>query len=151
MNDTNPLHSVVNKVLETWAMVFVDPLNEDTSSAFANYTDIACSAILFKGVIEGKLLVIAPKELAVTIATNVLGCDPEDVSEESVSDVMKELANVIGGNFVTEAYGTDTAFEIVPPIYSSFNKEQFVEFNNSTNSVKVMADNFPMAVGFNVG
>jgi len=58
--------------------------------------------IRLDGEVSLVLKVLLPKDLALNLASDFLGSDPDEVTDEALFDLMKELANMIGGNTVTE-------------------------------------------------
>ena len=98
MECLSALKSAISEVLETmfFTSVEFDQLDESHQSDYYRSTKIS----LFS---EGKNLNITfclMESFAKMISANFIGIDEEDVAEEEVEDVMRELTNMIGGNYM---------------------------------------------------
>lgn len=103
------------KVLEDWAMMLVEE-STAAQNPFNSELPIYVSSMHFEGVIDGKISILAQKPFLQILARNLLGIDSEETpSEQESEDAFKEMANVVLGNFLTEAYGPDTPFVLTNP------------------------------------
>ncbi len=119
MNENNikeALDKVATVVLEDWAMAFV---GETPEGFTASETTIPVEAsVMFSGNIgvSGQLFVMADHALAETVCRSVLGMDgDEELDIISKIDALKELVNVLGGHFLTEAFGKTPVFQLSAP------------------------------------
>lgn len=48
-----------------------------------------------------RLLVWTPPEVARELAANILSCEPEDLSEDDVTDAYREMLNMVAGSVLT--------------------------------------------------
>lgn len=114
-------------VLENWAMMLVDIPDESSPPAFsadgglfradAHFTD--------EESVEGEVRIFCNGAAASIICRNVMGMDEdEEVDEQQVEDILKELANVFAGHFVTEQYGIDAPFHLSPPSVRKISVEE---------------------------
>jgi CheY-specific phosphatase CheX len=91
------LEMVIFNVLET--MFFVIPERYETK-------DISGSGIEGKIVLTGEtkvsLYIFMPNGLGLTLASNFLGKEREDIDDSEVLDLAREMVNMIGGNLVTK-------------------------------------------------
>lgn len=54
-----------------------------------------------KGAEKVRIWVWSPPELAMELASNILSCDPDEVSEEDLLDSYREMLNMVAGNVLT--------------------------------------------------
>ena len=110
---SHPLAATSVRVLEDWAMMMVEPGEVMPGECGGR---VLVATVQFKGVVDGKVQIVASDEFARTLAANVLGIssDDESIGEYSV-DSLKELGNILTGNFLTEDYGADNVFTLSMP------------------------------------
>lgn len=72
--------------------------------------------ISFTGPVSGSLAIECDGRFMTSLAANVLGLDEEDLSEEADKiDALKELVNIICGNFITSLGGSRAVFDLTIP------------------------------------
>ncbi len=113
MNEfVHPVKKVVAHVLEEWAMMMVDPAS-DPLNAFQPDAPLLQAIAKYEGVFHGTLTIICQSSFLDNLAHNVLGIESLDpISEEERWDALREFANIVSGNFLVEAYGDDTVFDL---------------------------------------
>lgn len=47
------------------------------------------------------VFLLLPKDLGISLASNFLGVEPQEVSNDQLLDLIREMTNMIGGNLVT--------------------------------------------------
>lgn len=100
-------------VLEDWAMMMVEPLAPGTCS-FLGDDQCRIVEVDIVGPKNALLSIACQPKFLLNVARNVLGHDDdEEVPDEVLCDALKELANVVAGNFVTELYGKDDAYRLL--------------------------------------
>lgn len=108
----HPIRKVTAFVLSEWAMMLVEPGGNpeelfDTSAPFFRVS------AYYKGVFDGDLTIICQAPFLDLLARNVLGMDSEEtVGIDEQWDALRELANIVSGNYLVEAYGTETVFDL---------------------------------------
>jgi hypothetical protein len=109
------LEKVALFVIEDWAMMLSEivpaPMFEASRSFYI-------AEMNFKGEQGevGTIALLAQLPFMDALARNLLGLDSDDeVDEAQAMDGLREMANVVTGHFVTEAYGVDEAFELLSP------------------------------------
>ncbi len=98
--------------LESLAMMFLVP-EEDSPMAHDNCN--AYATVGFEGPVRGALVVGVSEGLMPELAANMLGVDADSATELQQVDALKELANVICGNLLPEAFGSQLVFHVSPP------------------------------------
>jgi CheY-specific phosphatase CheX len=145
MNNTqilSTLKSTAAAVLENAAFLFVD----DDPVDIREHSYIG-GAIKFKGVSTGNVQLWVTKEVADSIARNMLGYDDYDiVSEQKRVDALKEMLNMVTGNLLIDLYGDDDVFELeIPELLESCNVSRMPEF-----AVVISAESIPVMVGMDL-
>jgi CheY-specific phosphatase CheX len=106
------LHNSLNEVLEK--MFFVEALGEcATPSGDSPAADIAVT-LAFQGEPSGSFLLRLTTVAARQIAADFLGLDEEEVSDTRISEVVRELANMICGSVLSRVENTAT-FNLCEP------------------------------------
>lgn len=73
--------------------------------------------VVFRGQLDGTLLVALPRELARDLGSAMLGAEAETLTNELLDDVGGELANVICGALLTRD-GSVHQYSLLPPLVS---------------------------------
>ena len=146
-SNEHALNITALKVLEDWAMMLVDSEEEVT---FPSDQDLLCSTISFKGVIDGEVSILAPKSFVTTLACNVLGVEESEASDDEKRDAFCEMNNVLTGNFLTEAYGADTVFDVILPQVREIQERDLNSLLQSRVVFRFLADSQPVAFTFKV-
>jgi chemotaxis protein CheY-P-specific phosphatase CheC len=141
------LNRIAVKVLEDWAMMLVD-IDEEVS--FSEGSEYLVSTIVFKGIINGEVSIVAPESFLSTLAGNVLGIDENEATQEEKEDAFREMNNVLTGNFLTEAYGADIVFDVILPTIKQANAIDLKSLLESRVVFKCSADSNPVACTFKV-
>jgi len=77
--------------------------------------------VRFTGPLAGRLVLNVSRGVLPGVAGNMLGIEPEEVSESDSLDALGELANVICGNVLPEIAGDRAMFDLsrpAPPVTS---------------------------------
>lgn len=75
------------------------------------------SSVIFKGPVEGRLVVNAYGNVMGPLASNMLGI--EEAAAGQQQDALGEIANVICGNVLPEIAGSTAVFDIDSPCFSA--------------------------------
>jgi CheY-specific phosphatase CheX len=101
--------AVIGRIVGEAAFMFADPLDPSARPRQEEWNALGVR-ITFSGDASGEFRLWAPASLARSIAANMLGLDPGvSIAEEKLVDALKEIVNIIVGNFLTEMYGTGIA------------------------------------------
>jgi chemotaxis protein CheY-P-specific phosphatase CheC len=143
------LSRVSLKVLEDWAMMLVDPVQEGSTEELFGDNSLMESSVTFHGAHNGKVLIVAPKTFLAQLSDNLLGEeDRESLGCSAEEDGFKEMANVLAGNLLTEAFGDKVVFDLMSPEVSPIEKDTFSELMKSNETVFFVADDLPISVTF---
>ena len=147
---TNPLHDVTVRILEDWAMMLVED-SSVTPELFEKDKPFIFSSIEFSGEFNGIIGITFQKPFIVQIARNVLGIsEDQEPSAAEINDAAAELANVVTGNFLTEAYGEDLAFKVVAPRIREVQSHSITQLFNGPQCCCVTGDGIPVVTSMTV-
>lgn len=133
------------RILEDWAMMMVEPSSAEEFSE-ADAPAHMVSVIRFTGKVNGEYRIWCGDEFAATLATNLLGL-MEDASNEEKLDSLREMANVLCGNILTELYGTDSVFDLkIPEIVTPV--DDTPEGWQQEETIWLLGDDAPLAMTF---
>ncbi len=106
------LSRVAEEVMEKLAFMMSFPEAEE---AAGSDEPLAAASISFSGAFKGILIVAVSAQMLPRLTGNMLGLDDDEkTTEEQQQDALKELINVICGNFLPDI-GKQDAFHIEPP------------------------------------
>jgi CheY-specific phosphatase CheX len=128
-------------------------LAEEVSKPEARFdasTPVLLSWVEMKGSFEGAVSILTQEGFLRTLAANLLGMAEGDVTPEDEKDAFREMGNVLAGNFLTEAYGTDLAFDVTPPQVNEVSYAEFEKASNRPVSFFFVADELPVMVSFSI-
>ncbi len=103
--------------------------------------------VAYNGYKKGNIGIIAPIELCIEMAANVLGVDEENGNcLNDAKDTLEELANVVCGQFLTSAYGNEPTFNLSPPSISESDELTWIEVCEKDNSLAFMVEDTPVLI-----
>lgn len=138
------LGRIAETMLSGWGMMLVDP--SDSGNAIFDETEpFLLASAVYASVFSGDVVVICQQPLAEALTRNLLGLDFDaDVSDDDIRDALKELANVVSGNFVTEAFGEEAVFDLPSIEVKTCGKSEIARFLG-TDTIYYLADDMPIA------
>ena len=107
------LTDVTSEVLETMFFALPEPLLDSDLQEQQITFDIRGS-ISLGGPQKLQLNLFLPKQMASELAANLLGLEPDEIDDEALLDTVREMTNMIAGNFVNRM-GEDAGFEMGIP------------------------------------
>jgi CheY-specific phosphatase CheX len=114
----SPLLTAATSTFESLALLFaeVPPSGAQASAPLTHAVRVA-----FAGPCAGALDVAVSDDLAVALAANMLGLDPEAVRADAGvrQDAVGELANVVCGNVLPLVAGREAVFHLAAPVARS--------------------------------
>ncbi|MDZ4785850.1 MAG: chemotaxis protein CheX [bacterium] len=141
---------VSTKILEDWGMMLVDE-EANAKAMFDPNQKYYVSVVAFKGhgTIDGNYSVICQSPFINALASNLLGVD-DPLTEEQKADALKEMSNVLTGNLITEFYGADVSFDLLPPESFTMDPELAFTILDSKRTLAFCADDTPVAISFSL-
>lgn len=109
---TTTLTTVLSDVLANLAFMFTDD-GELEAPVGERWLE---TMISYEGPMSGLLHLTCTETFATQLAANLLGADSgEETTHQESNDAVKEFMNVICGQYVTAAYGTEEVFNLSIP------------------------------------
>jgi CheY-specific phosphatase CheX len=75
-----------------------------------------CSSVKLEGLDSLTLHILLPKALAMKLASDFLGREHDEITAEALLDMMKEMANMIGGNLITRMENSNNLALNIPKV-----------------------------------
>ncbi len=109
---TATLTTVLSEVLANLAFMFTDD-GEFDAPVGERWLE---TTISYEGSTSGSLLLVCTGTFTQQLAANLLGvASSEETTEQESNDAVREFMNVVCGQFVTAAYGTEDVFNLTIP------------------------------------
>ncbi len=109
------LGGVIARVLEDGAFIFAEEPEGD-GATLAEGWNAEGVALSFSGPHAGEIHMWVGEDFAEYAAANMLGLEPEeDGAAAKGRDALRELLNMIVGNYLTERYGIEQVFDLHLP------------------------------------
>ena len=149
MNDNHHVLKAVGiKVLQEWGLMVAEEV-PPAACVFESGKPLYLASMHFEGVFRGTVYLSAQRPFMDMLARNLLGYDSEDsVSTDNAEDALREMANVVLGNFLTEAYGTDTPFSLTNPSVTPVVSTSTRLVGDIRNVYHFLADDQPLSISF---
>ena len=104
------LYSVAEQIFESLAFLLLAP---EEDAPIPDGARGVTASIMFDGAFKGTLFLCVSEEMLPAIATNMLGLmDDETLPAPQQRDALKELLNVVCGNFLPQVAGADAVFNV---------------------------------------
>ncbi len=110
---TATLATIFSEVLANLAFMFndEDPAEPPPGGVWFETT------VGYSGPAAGTLRLRCTRDFSTRLAANLLGADPNDAdTQEKANDAVKEFMNILCGQFITAAYGTEEVFNLTIPV-----------------------------------
>jgi len=140
---TEVMDEVFCKVLETQAFLF--PERTPAAELPKQSGSMVCTTMEFSGSTghKGEVEFYAPETMCREIAANSLGVDPDaDEAMEMAMDSLKEMLNMVCGNFLTELAGHDAVFDITVPNAAVMTNEEWEAALTKPDALCYCADDY---------
>jgi hypothetical protein len=106
------LGSLVTELLESAVFVFAEAIEStpwDAAELWSAHLELEQGE-------KVQMALCVPKELALTLAANLLGLEPdEEDAKQSLCDAVGEMANMLAGTLAVELFGKDVVCRIGVP------------------------------------
>jgi CheY-specific phosphatase CheX len=122
------LANASEEVLETMFFTTISPRPDVPD--FAVSGDSLLARVRFHGNPSGFFLLHIFTSAACVVAENFFGAEPDSISTEQVSEVVRELANMICGSVLTR-FESDTVFRLEAPELLSTERASEIGFDSN--------------------
>lgn len=139
---------VVSRILEDAVFVFTDALEQEEKPELDTWKPEGVS-LYFTGQPSGVFRLWVDNAFARIAARNMLGVELDDEqSAQRGKDALKEILNIIVGNFLTEVYGDTPVFSLGLPQPVAI--EKLSDDYRAENSLWLKAEDIPMLCVFDL-
>ena len=119
MMNRNLMTAMKTSISEVMETMFFEPIefSEETDvSVFfdENRENLIVVNVKYQGPFSGDLCCFMPKDLALSLASNFLGKELSDVSDDQAGEVVKEIVNMTAGGIFSH-YDKNAVFQIGIP------------------------------------
>ncbi len=135
------LMNSIFEVFEKMFFVFLEPFDEDI------HYDLVTS-IQFSGPMKGEIRAYLSRAVARTMVQNMLGLEPQEVTDKTMEDCAKEALNMVAGSFLNKLDATQV-FNLSIPSYEK-RSGQFKKDSDATLSLSFDSDDQPMGIAMNL-
>lgn len=137
---TDTLREVFLEVVEQLAFMFGDPAGEDEC---VSDQELLRAEVAFSGPRKGRIQIAAPRPFCRELAANMLGTEPGEADEDA-ADALAELANTLGGHFVTAFDTSDEPYDLSPPETTPIDGATWGHLLGDAQTVRLMVDGEPV-------
>lgn len=102
-------------------------------------SDLLLAEIQYQGDRNGGLSIMAPQPLCTEWAIMMTGDDSTDL----YADALGEVANVIGGNWLSRSFPAGEKIKLLPPRVKATDANGWASLGNSPNAVLLSVDDSP--------
>jgi CheY-specific phosphatase CheX len=107
---------------------------------------VLSARITFTGTFSGSITLYVTEAMCSEIAANFLGVEPDTPGiSGKAPDALKEVLNVICGNFLTAAAGDGPVFDLTVPQASSYDEGEWVTILAIPNVMSYLVDDYAVA------
>ena len=139
------LSEVFCDVLMNYAFMFGDVCPKDELASDGD--SYIHSTISFSGDQAGILGISTSPDLCLQLAANVLGIDIEEENSMSEAyDALKELINIVCGQFLTKVYGDTGTFDLSPPNIIEISGVEWKSLIEDEETIGIIIDDIPAIV-----
>ncbi len=108
------LYQVAAETLEQLAYFFVEKPEDD--DIFEPTDEMVTAVASFNGPFSGCVGISLALNLLPEVASNMLGIEDGEISEQEQVDAFKEVANILCGNLLPKIAGPEKVFDIDSPV-----------------------------------
>lgn len=138
------LAEIIEEVFQNMAFLFCDPVEDDFKES--DLTGLR-ARMVFHGVLNGDMTIWLEQSIIHELAINMLGLEIEDeLGTSEYEDALKELLNVLVGQFLVAAAGDEPLFDLSVPILLDESKSDFSTLWKSTSAIKYLIDDRPIII-----
>jgi len=143
------IEEVFCDVLERFAFMFAEPVPlDELSFSESGFMKVGMS---FAGELTGRIGLVVPGTMCGELASNVLGLDfGDEISEEQAKDSLRELLNVICGQFLTTYAGEEPVFDLSIPEVSKIEEDECKLLSEEDNTICFLVDNYPVLLNVRI-
>jgi hypothetical protein len=136
------LSNVAQDVLRVTAFAFAEPCPMENLTIVES--QMLRATISFGGNPSGNITLVACADLLETLGADILASDANSLAPVPLEDTLKELLNIICGQWLTTTYGEASVFNLGIPEVQSISAFPWNTFLNGSGSIGLMIDDVPI-------
>jgi len=142
--DRTLLNDVAISVLEQTAFIFCEAANLQDGIDLDAFEFIKVR-IEFSGDQDGLVIAIAPGKFCCELAENMLGEEliTEECGEKNI-DALKEILNIIAGQYLIRLYGDRAVFDLSAPEATEISSEELCNMVGQYDFGCCLSDDYPI-------
>ncbi len=142
VENTDILQSAAIEALERFAFLLADPMEQSALTASAD--GFWQAQVAFRGPRQGALVLIATPLLARQLAANLYGTEGSAITPEQAEDALKELLNVICGDYLHRMDGSASIYDLSAPALTTVSGEKVQAWLARHGHVFLAVEGHPM-------
>ncbi len=135
------LVDAVSETIET--MAFMEVNKADAITPYDEHLVRLRVEILINAPFPGEMRLVLPKSLAGLFAQNMYSLEEQDVTDETVEDVLGEIINIVAGRLMADILPDDQTFQLGLPLIGP---DAFLETEASSHAIEFNIENIPLWV-----
>jgi CheY-specific phosphatase CheX len=141
MNVEQLLTDAISETIET--MAFMEVNKADSITPYDEHLARLRVEILVNAPFPGEMRLVLPKTLAILFAQNMFSLEEQEVTEETVEDVLGEIINIIAGRLMADILPEDQTFQLGLPLIGP---DAFLETEASSHAIEFSIESAPLWV-----
>ncbi len=99
----------------------------------------------FRGAESGEMGIAVPSEAGGVLASNILGLEEgEEAAAEKAVDALKELLNIVCGQFLTTVFGEGPVFNLSVPEVRELDRGEWEKLCGNPEVVGMVVEEMPL-------
>ncbi len=140
------LNTTFLEVVEQLTFMFGEA--EDKDELDTEMVDFTLARMTFTGDMKGMLSVAVPTTVTAEIAANILGLEPEDISDKAMlDDALGEMLNVVCGHVIMAIMGTGANFKLAAPEVLAASEDEIAAMVDNPEFAGFTLDDYPVLLG----
>lgn len=144
------LSNTAIETLERFAFLLGDPLDAREAGLLPLPPCIWLCALTFSGARAGQIALAAAPDLARQIAVNLYSLEPDEITEIQAMDALKELLNIMTGNYLHALEGDAPIFDLSAPVLTTPDRADFARQWAGRPQAALNVEGRPLILGFGI-
>lgn len=141
------LRDTAIEILERFAFLLGDPA-ELPDDVLPLPEKLWVITLVFRGPRTGALRLATAPELARQVAANLYGTELDEVTDTQAGDALKELLNVITGDYLHKLEGNEPIFDLAAPQLVEWARAEFARHNAGYTGAALNVEGQILWLGF---
>jgi len=142
------LRDTAIEILERFAFLLGDPAESSSYDVTPLPEKLWVITLIFRGPRTGALRLATVPELARQVAANLYGTELDEVTDTQAGDALKELLNVITGDYLHKLEGNEPIFDLAAPQLVEWERAEFARHNAGYTGATLNVEGQILWLGF---